>query len=186
MLYSKGHTQNEGDSVHSTIERASQRKLIYVPEEWYCLVRWAKSEGNPYLVKEMSTDDIFNFKAVLAGKNWTKDVSNEIVRWNQVREVRVNHKQSDRIEYKYDLEEKERTIIVLRSGRRNAQRLQREFDIKKAYDGPLLIPFDKYKDLNDMCNSGIIPQNYQAFYSNLPHIQRSQANPIQANEPDSE
>lgn len=179
----KGHTQNEGDSVHSTIERASQRKLIYVPEEWYCLVRWAKSEGNPYIVKEMTTDDIFDFKAVLSGKNWTKDVSNEKVRWNQVREVRVNHKQSDRIEYKYDLEEKERTIIVLRSGRRiNAQRLQREFDIKKAYDGPLLIPFDKYKDLNDMCNSGIIPQKYHAFYSNLPHVQRSQANQIQVNE----
>ncbi|RVE41041.1 hypothetical protein evm_014309 [Chilo suppressalis] len=34
----KGHTQNEGD--HS--------KTIYTPDEWHLLVRWAKTEGEPY------------------------------------------------------------------------------------------------------------------------------------------
>lgn len=59
----KGHTQNEGDNVHATVERYSKHKTIWVPEEWYCLVRWAKSEGDPYVVKEIQQDDIFDFKA---------------------------------------------------------------------------------------------------------------------------
>ncbi|KAH9638290.1 hypothetical protein HF086_007393, partial [Spodoptera exigua] len=41
----KGHTQDEGDSVHALIERESERRMIYVPDEWFCLVRWAKTEG---------------------------------------------------------------------------------------------------------------------------------------------
>lgn len=35
----KGHTQNEGDSVHALIERSSHSKMIYTPDEWRLLVR---------------------------------------------------------------------------------------------------------------------------------------------------
>lgn len=47
----KGHTQNEGDGVHSVIERASHTKTIYTPHEWRLLLRWAKNEGEPYVVR---------------------------------------------------------------------------------------------------------------------------------------
>ncbi|XP_022824803.1 uncharacterized protein LOC111355254 [Spodoptera litura] len=50
----QGHTQNEGDSVHALIERESKRKLIYTPDQWYALVRWAKAEGRPYNVVEVT------------------------------------------------------------------------------------------------------------------------------------
>ncbi|KAL4714331.1 hypothetical protein ACJJTC_009683 [Scirpophaga incertulas] len=39
----KGHTQNEGDSVHALIEREAEKKTIYTPDEWRLLVRWAKT-----------------------------------------------------------------------------------------------------------------------------------------------
>ncbi|XP_047035469.1 uncharacterized protein LOC124641446 [Helicoverpa zea] len=58
----KGHTQNEGDSVHALVERESERRMIYVPDEWFCLVRWAKTEGMPYNVREMTSRDFYNFK----------------------------------------------------------------------------------------------------------------------------
>lgn len=45
----KGHTQNEGNSIHSVIERASKSKIIYTAEEWRLLARWAKNE-EPYKV----------------------------------------------------------------------------------------------------------------------------------------
>lgn len=51
--------------MHSIIERASERKMIHVPEEWYCLVRWAKAEG-VYDVKEMITPEILDFKSLLS------------------------------------------------------------------------------------------------------------------------
>ncbi|CAB3237615.1 unnamed protein product [Arctia plantaginis] len=40
----KGHTQN-----------ASERRLIYVPDEWYCLVRWAQSSGNLYVLQVLKS-----------------------------------------------------------------------------------------------------------------------------------
>lgn len=72
----KGHTQNEGDSVHALVERESERRMIYVPDEWFFLVRWAKTEGMPYNVREMTSQDFYNFKDLLANRNWIKDVRN--------------------------------------------------------------------------------------------------------------
>jgi len=63
-----GHTQNEGDSMQSVIER--QKKLvlrsgpIYVPSQWVSVIKSAKQKGKPYSVKEMSTEDFFNLKDV--------------------------------------------------------------------------------------------------------------------------
>lgn len=60
----KGHTQIEGDSVNAMIERASEHKNIYLPDEGNVLVRWSKTEGEPYAVKEMDREDFFNFKGL--------------------------------------------------------------------------------------------------------------------------
>ncbi|CAH2088043.1 unnamed protein product [Euphydryas editha] len=62
----KGHTQNENDSIHALIERSSKNKEIYTPDQWFALVRWAKDTGNPYIVKEVSIEDILDFKKLLA------------------------------------------------------------------------------------------------------------------------
>ncbi|CAH2092579.1 unnamed protein product [Euphydryas editha] len=83
----KGHTQNENDSIHALIERSSKNKEIYTPDQWFALVRWAKDTGNPYIVKEVSIEDILDFKKLLAGKNWTKDERNLKVMWSRVREI---------------------------------------------------------------------------------------------------
>lgn len=160
----KGHTQNEGDSVHATVERYSKHKTVWVPAEWYCLVRWAKSEDDPYVVKEIRQEDIFDFKALLANKNWTKNSKNEKVSWKSIREVKVSAGQNDRIDYKYDFDEEPQTIVVLRSGTRNKKRLENDFELKQAYQGPLPISKEKYKDLTDLCRGGIIPERYHDFY----------------------
>lgn len=165
----KGHTQNEGDSVHALIERESEQRLIYVPDEWYCLVRWAKREGIPYNVTEMTLGDFYNFKDLLANKNWVKDVTNEKMKWTQIREVKVTSNIFDRIEFKYNFDEEPKTLVVLRSTKRNTQRTD-DFKISPAYDGPVLLPHGKYKDLNEMCKSGVIPNKYNRFYRDLPHL----------------
>jgi len=45
-FFEKGHTQNEGDSMHATIECAKKGKIIYVPSQWMTLVRCAKLKNN--------------------------------------------------------------------------------------------------------------------------------------------
>lgn len=34
----KGHTQNEGDSVHGLIEKTERGREVYLPDEWFPLV----------------------------------------------------------------------------------------------------------------------------------------------------
>ena len=57
----KGHTQNEGDSAHSLIERQMKRLLksgpIYVPESFVTAIRMARKTGTPFSVHEMMYSD---------------------------------------------------------------------------------------------------------------------------------
>jgi len=59
----RGHTENEGDSMHSTIERAARRVNIYTPMQWYAVVASAKRQGEAYSVVEMA-DEMKDFKSL--------------------------------------------------------------------------------------------------------------------------
>lgn len=62
----KGHSQNEGDNVHSMIEKQIKRCLksgpIYHPAQYITLMKTAKKKGNPYKVHELSHEDFLDFK----------------------------------------------------------------------------------------------------------------------------
>ncbi|KAH9642227.1 hypothetical protein HF086_005557 [Spodoptera exigua] len=77
--------------------------------------------------------------SLLANKNWSKNSENEKIQWTRLREVTVHALHYDRIEYKYNFEDEPKTIKILISGNRNTERLSREFEIKQAYDGDLLL-----------------------------------------------
>ncbi|KAK4881140.1 hypothetical protein RN001_004459 [Aquatica leii] len=46
----KGHTQNEGDSAHSIIERAAKNIPIYIPSQW-CAPLCSAKRKKPYTVR---------------------------------------------------------------------------------------------------------------------------------------
>ncbi|CAH1635343.1 unnamed protein product [Spodoptera littoralis] len=75
-----GHTQQEADSVHALVERSSKGKIIYTPDQWYALVRWAKTNSSPYKVTEVTKDMLFDFKTLLDNRNWKKNTENQDVR----------------------------------------------------------------------------------------------------------
>ncbi|KAF9816539.1 hypothetical protein SFRURICE_010698 [Spodoptera frugiperda] len=105
-----------------------------------------------------------NITRLLDNKYWTKDETNQVMRWNQIREVKVNKNVYDRIEYKYDLGEEPKLLIVLRTGKRNSQRTRTHFELHQAYnDESIPIPYEKYRNLNSMCNSLAIPRKYHTF-----------------------
>ncbi|KAL4153038.1 hypothetical protein QTP88_000871 [Uroleucon formosanum] len=64
-----GHTQNEGDCVHSTIEKQVKNSLkfgpIYVPSQYAQLIRMAKKRGKPYNVNELTHLDFSAIKALV-------------------------------------------------------------------------------------------------------------------------
>jgi len=118
----KGHTQNENDSVHALIEKCAQKKTIYVPEQWYALVRWAKETGEPYIVKEATTKDFYDFKVLLSGKNWNKNENKQKVYLSKMRDVKVNFDEPDIFYYKTDFDEPYNRIFISRSSKRDAKR----------------------------------------------------------------
>ena len=62
--FESGHSQMEGDSVHSTIERATKNLDVYTPNDWCSAVRMAKRTEPRYEVIEANTSDVFAFKSI--------------------------------------------------------------------------------------------------------------------------
>lgn len=64
----RGHTQNEGDAIHSVIEKSvtkiKRSGPIYVPEQYISAIRSAKKNGNPLEVKEMNFDSFLDIKFI--------------------------------------------------------------------------------------------------------------------------
>ena len=56
-----GHSQNENDSIHSTIEKFVSKRCIYSLEEWVTCVRMAFVKNEPK-VKKLLCDDVIDFK----------------------------------------------------------------------------------------------------------------------------
>lgn len=165
----QGHTQNEGDSVHALIEKQSKGKLIYTPQQWYALVRWAKISGKPYKVFEVDQSQIFDYKPLLNGRNWKKDTNNQIVKWNQIKEISIRKNEPDCIFFKYDLQGESHCLKTLIGTRTRANVLNYS-NLENAYpQGILPITDAKYKDLISLCDCGVIPREYHCVYKELKH-----------------
>ena len=64
----KGHSQNEGDSVHACTEkevrRATRSGPIYVPDQFITLIRSAKKKGDPYIVNDRCHRNFYDLKTI--------------------------------------------------------------------------------------------------------------------------
>lgn len=165
-----GHTQNEGDSVHSVIEGASNNRTIYTPEQWFNLIRWAKTSGEAYRVQEMTINDIQDCRVLLEGKNWTKNNDNEKVAWGKVKEIHVSKENINTIKYKYQLNEEYKVITTLKRKTRGKTN-DVVVNLKQANTSLLQINNDKYKDLTYLCEKKIIPEEFHSYFKSLPHDQ---------------
>jgi hypothetical protein len=167
--FEKGHTQNEGDSMHSVIERAKKNKTIYVPDQIYFLAENAKTAGKPYNVKIMEQDDFYDFKSISEGRNWSFDQDKNNVCWNKIKDIHVPAGSCGILKLRYDYDSTYQTIntkSIRKTKRRPVNTFQNE-TLKKAYTK--LIPISKplHKDLMSLCTAGAIPNNYQYFYKSL-------------------
>lgn len=163
----KGHTETEGDSMHSVIERASKHVPIFTPDQWYTLVRTAK-KNKPYNVVEMDKEDFFNLKALTqeTALNWDRDENNEKLYLNKIRVIEANYEYPNKILFKYDFQEQFKKIDLLQKGRRKI-----DIDIisKVQYEDLLPLTKKKHEHLQFLCKKKVIPVQYHNFYLNLPY-----------------
>ena len=98
----KGHTQNENDSVHACIERASRPVCVYTTPQWAAVIRTA-CRKNPYHVKEMDLPDFFYFKSISKLlKIFDLDLNRNKVYWTDVSSFKIESSNPNIVAIKYD------------------------------------------------------------------------------------
>ena len=62
IFFLSGHSQNEGDSMHSVIERSSRHVSVYTPTQWAQTMRTAKGHAPLHIVEELDQSVFFDVK----------------------------------------------------------------------------------------------------------------------------
>ena len=166
-----GHSHMEVDSVHSAIERVKKTGPIYAPSQWYTAARMAR-RARPYMVKEMQSSDFLNFKdiAVKCIKNRTKDYSGSVVQWLKIKHLCYVKHISNLVLFKYDLNSPEfKTLDISQTRGKVTSVVNASVQPLYRCTKPPSISTAKYNDLQDLCKSFCIKEEYHAFYKSLPH-----------------
>ncbi len=160
----RGHTQNEGDSVHATIERASRNINIYSPQQWYTVVRTAKRQGKPYAVIEMEGRMMdFDILAPYYNISAAKDLEGNKVEWTKVHMLYFNCDQPHSFFFSNEYNQVPCEVRVAKYGKdiktfeTNIPQLSLQSTVTAA----------KKHDLLWMCQELIIAKDYHTFYENL-------------------
>lgn len=172
----RGHTQNEGDVVHSIIEKSMKRAKnsgpIYVPDQILSIIRNSKKKGNPFIVKELNYNDFVDLKLLTneIGFNCQKNIHGEQIKLSDVKMVRFE-KESDTFFYKTsykDLDWHQAYTTTITNRRVNGTSNNVEKIMRKpAYSSKIPISGNKKRDLQILLSTKMIPQYYESFFNGL-------------------
>lgn len=163
----KGHTQNEGDSVHSQIERQVKRQMrsgpIYTPEGFIGAIKAARKKSTPIHVNEMCHSDIFDWKVACNQMNFMlkKDDDKNIVKLTEIKIFKVQKEEPEVLYYKTSYKDEFKKARVIK------QRSNFSFHLKKAFNRKPGLAERKKQDLLSLLNSNHVPGYYRAFYESL-------------------
>ena len=165
------HGQNEGDSVHSCVERSLKKfPKLRLPSEIATVIRGCRQAGT--FVHEIQTTDILNWK-VYSSELGTLRVriaeDGQAIDWTQVRALRMSKDQPFRVGFKLSHDAQSFSYLKLTMRRQSSRG---PVVVTRAYTHPPKLSASKYQDLMDLVESDcpvISHPDHQSFYVNLPH-----------------
>lgn len=172
-----GHTQNEGDHVHSVIEGAIKKfkksSPIYVPDQYVSIIKQAKKRGKPFRVREMSFSEFVDLKSMaqeIGIKDVFKNDGGEVVQLSKMCAVKVTKDDPEKFFYKTSYKENYVCLLVLKN-QRNVS-IKRNPSLKPSYKKKVGIKPKKKQSLLSLFTTrkngvSIMPQYYKDFYENL-------------------
>lgn len=168
-----GHTQNQGDSAHSTIEREKTQILkngsIFVPTQRKSVIQCAKKTETPYAVHELNFSDILDLKDLVTqfGKNFTVNNDGDRVVWNDIKKIFMQASSPYLIFYNdtYDQNATMKCLNV-RNKMRGRGGVNVELNLRYKYHQQPKILTLKKKDLLAL-RLKCIPRVYRDYYSSL-------------------
>lgn len=149
----KGHTYNEGDSMHARIENSCKDMNVYTQEQWCEIMRTAKKNEPFYIVHELSQNEIYNFRTLADDQNW------KAIKIMNLKEIFV-FPNDTKVSINYEYSETSRSIIEIET----KKSVGKKYPLVQAYDENISIDKDKKKDLVFMCETVVVPQEYHSFY----------------------
>lgn len=170
------HTQNEGDTAHSIIERSSKKAKksgpIYVPEQYVQIIRIAKKTGKPFKVHELNYDDFTDLKKMAddIGMNFNKDVNEDPMKVSEIKLIRfIKNCDFYAVKYAFDGEWIEVPVKVKsRSSRKEKSSASIEdIRLKPAYTSRMCITGRKKDDILQLLQKNIVPKHYAHFYNSI-------------------
>lgn len=157
-----GHTQNEADSVHSTIEKQIQKRLksgpIYVPSQYVEAIKCAKKKGRPYAVTEMSCCDFYSLKRL------SEDIglTTKSFKISEIKVLKLMQDDPTKLLYKTSFMDDQFSETVL-TRKKNLNQIT----LKLAYRSKPKLKENKIKDLQELLRNNHIPHFYESFYNSL-------------------
>lgn len=178
-----GHTQNEGDNVHSVIGKNIKRALksgpVYVPSQYVTLVQTAKKTGQPYKVIEFTHDDFVDLKKLIekSAINFNVNSKGEDFKLSDISILKVEKEYPNVFFYKTSFKEADFKEVNLIAKQRRTRNLLTPFSFKgynfeNAYQEKVSISKNKYEDLMFLVRSNAITKNYSDFYENLSFVEK--------------
>ena len=157
-FFEAGHSQSEGDSMHSAIEQQFRNKKISLPSEYQTCMKSANKK-KPYIVTELLHGDFTNFDKL--NHDNLKGVAFEgIIKVHHILYTNVNG------EVMVSFSEEIGGVMEEKSYRKRGQKINlKELELVKSYDGPLPITQRKKNDLLSLCQH--IAQDCRLFYESL-------------------
>lgn len=171
----KGHTQMEGDAVHSTIEKAIKRSLksgpIYSPQEYVSIIKTAK-KNPPYLaVKELAFGDFYDIKSMSdkIANNFSKTTDNCYIKLTDIKIIKVLKHDPLAFYVKTSYADEEFKRIEIRKSNTRHQKTEFAFpdSLDRAYSEKIPVTEKKKLDILKLIDKRHIPQTYYNFYNSL-------------------
>ena len=166
-----GHSQNENDTAHSTIERNYRGKTIYTTAQWESTIIQAFKK-NEASIKTFMHEDFIDFKNEKAFPQYSMvyadkimDKSKKKVMWSKI--VQAKFTSDGSMAFKYSYVDKFETVRLTTPGTRGMRGKQKKVDMRK-YKAPLGITAAKKKDLLKLCTKEHIPKSHHEFYYSMP------------------
>lgn len=162
-----GHSQNEGDNVHSIIEKQIVKYLksgpIYVPDEYSTLIRTAKKSSPPYKVHELTFEDFYDLKTLQEEwrKNFSIDTEKGKVNWNDIKILKVSKEHPDSFFYKISYEQVEFKRVDMNNAKktRSQECNADSISLVQAYSKKFPLSDLKKNHLQELVDKNIIKKN---------------------------
>ena len=165
-----GHTQNENDSVHSSIERVSRRASIYTPDQWSAVISTARAD-KPYIVTDMQMEDFCDFKEMSnCVRNFGVDEDGNTVKWTKICSMEFTKKEPDTMHFRYlyDQDPPKKCLKLMKRARHTRQSIQ-SMPLRQLRSTYIPLSVAKFNDLRKLCDKELIPQHHHGFFRGLPH-----------------